>query len=109
MKGRLVTNGPDASILMGITRDSILEIARDLAIPTEVRAITVDELFQADELFFSGTAVEVTPIREIDGRAIASGSPGPMTKTLQKTFFEVVRGRRPAYRKWLTAVKSMVI
>jgi branched-chain amino acid aminotransferase len=106
--GTLVTNDRDDSILMGITRASILELARDLSIPTRVAPITVDALMNADELFFSGTAVEVTPVREVDGTVIAGGKPGPVTRRLQQTFNEVVRGNRPAYRHWLAYTKQAV-
>ncbi len=99
--GRLQTNGLDADILMGVTRDSILQIASDLEIPTRVAALTVDDLMTADELFFSGTAVEVTAIREVDGTSIGVGKPGPITLRLQQVFNEAVRGKRPEYKKWL--------
>lgn len=101
-EGAIITNGSDASILPGITRDSVLTIARDLGLPTRVRAITTEDLANADELFFSGTAVEVTPIREVDGRLIGDGSPGLITKKIQSTFFEIVEGKRPEYRAWLS-------
>ncbi len=101
--GTLVTNGEDASILMGITRESVLELARDLGIDTDLRPLSVDDLVSADELFFTGTAAEVTPIREIDGRRIGPGSPGPLTSRLRQMFTEIVSGRRPEYRRWLTS------
>ncbi len=100
--GTLVTNEVDASILMGITRDSVLTLARDLGIPALLRSITVNDLRDADELFFSGTAVEVTPIRDVDGRTIGNGKPGPITRRIQQTFFDIVEGKRPEYRNWLT-------
>ncbi len=100
--GTLVTNDADASIVLGITRDSVLTIARDLGIPVSVRAISPDDLATADELFFSGTAVEVTPIKEIDGRAIGDGHPGPITRQIQRVFFDAVHGRLPQYRRWLS-------
>jgi branched-chain amino acid aminotransferase len=99
--GRICTNDASADILMGVTRDTMLQIAKDLGIATEVRSITVDDLMTADELFFSGTAVEVTPIREIDGHIVSGGKPGPVTGRIQETFEAAVRGRRPEYRKWL--------
>jgi branched-chain amino acid aminotransferase len=107
--GRIVTNDADAGILMGVTRASILEIARDLNIGTDVRPLRVDDLLGADELFFSGTAVEVTPIREVDGHAIGQGKPGAITRRIQQTFFEAVRGRRPEYRRWLSYARQPVI
>jgi branched-chain amino acid aminotransferase len=106
--GSLVTNDADASILMGITRASILELARDLSIPARVAPISVEDVLGAEELFFSGTAVEVTPIREVDGHPIGDGKPGPITRRIQQTFNEVVRGQRPEYRKWLSFVRQPV-
>jgi branched-chain amino acid aminotransferase len=102
--GSIVTNDIDASILLGITRDSVLTIARDLGIPVVVRPISLADVQTADELFFSGTAVEVTPIKEVDGRVYGDGSPGPITKRIQKTFFDAVHGRLPQYRSWLSYV-----
>ena len=102
--GTLVTNDFDGSIVMGITRDSVLEIARDLKIPTSVRPLLPADLQTADELFFSGTAVEVTPITELDGRTLSHGKPGPVTRRLQTTFFEAVHGRLPQYQRWLSNV-----
>ncbi len=104
--GTLITNGEDASILMGITRDTVLTLARDLGIPTEIRAITVQDLKGADELFFSGTAVEITPIAEVDGYTVPA--PGPVTARLRSLFFDVVRGKRPEYRHWLAPVNQPV-
>ena len=102
--GTVITNDIDASIVMGITRDSVLTIARDLGLPVEVRPISLDDVRTADELFFSGTAVEITPIKELDDRMIGDGSPGPVTRRLQKVFFDAVHGRLPQYRKWLSVV-----
>src|SRR5579862_3792643 len=106
--GELVTNDRDASILMGVTRASILELANDLGIPTRVSPMSVEDVLAADELFFSGTAVEVTAIREIDGRAIAGGKPGPVTRRIQETFNKVVRGQLPQYRRWLAYARQPV-
>jgi branched-chain amino acid aminotransferase len=106
--GAVVTNDKDASILMGITRASVLEIARDLGIETRVAPISVEDVLGADELFFSGTAVEVTRIREIDDRVIGDGKLGPITRRLQQTFNEAVRGQRAEYRKWLSFVRQPV-
>jgi len=100
--GAIQTNDKDASILMGVTRSSVLEIARDLGIQSRVADITVDDLKTADELFFSGTAVEVTPIKEVDGRVIGDGRPGEVTRQLQTTFFDAVHGRLPQYHRWLS-------
>src|SRR6185369_1126066 len=90
--GAIVTNDKDASILMGVTRASVLEIARDLEIGTRVQPISVEDLMTADELFFTGTAVEVTAIREIDGHVVSGGKPGPVTRRIQETFNQAVRG-----------------
>lgn len=100
--GTLITNDLDASIVLGITRDSVLQIARDLAIPVTIRALTLADLQTADELFFSGTAVEITPIKDVDGRVVGDGTPGAITQRLQKTFFDAAHGRLPQYRSWLS-------
>lgn len=102
--GQVITNDADASIVYGITRDSVLTIARDLGIPVEVRPMRLTELESADELFFSGTAVEITPIKEVDGRVIGDGTPGPITRRLQTTFFDTVHGRLSQYHNWLSFV-----
>jgi branched-chain amino acid aminotransferase len=106
--GGIVTNDRDASILMGVTRASILELANDLGIPTSVAAISVEDAYGADELFFTGTAVEVTPIREVDGHVISGGKPGPITRRIQETFNAVTRGQRPEYRRWLAYAREKV-
>ena len=90
------------SVLGGVTRDTVLQIARDKGIPIEERAITRDELYVADEVFLTGTAAEVTPIREIDRRKIGGGTRGPLTALLQSAFFDVVTGRERKYEHWLT-------
>jgi branched-chain amino acid aminotransferase len=106
--GALVTNDRDASILMGVTRASILEIAGDLGIPTRVSPISVEDVLSADELFFTGTAVEVTAIREVDGRVISGGQPGAITRRIQETFNQAVRGQLPQYRRWLSFARQPV-
>ena len=96
---------PDlTSALEGITRDTIIRFAADLGIPVREKRITRDEVYIADEAFFTGTAAEVTPIREVDGRAIGSGQRGPITQRLQALYFDQVHGRREAYPEWLTLV-----
>ena len=92
------------SCLEGITRDSIFRIAADLGHEIIERRITRDEFYVADEAFFTGTAAEVVPIRELDGRQIGSGSRGPLTEALQTIYFDSVRGRDARYGSWLTAV-----
>ena len=105
----LIRNGkiytPDlASCLDGITRDAVLTMARDLGIEVIEKRITRDELYCADEAFFTGTAAEITPIRELDNRQIGIGSRGPVTEKLQSLFFDVVAGKAPQYQHWLTRV-----
>jgi branched-chain amino acid aminotransferase len=100
--GTVITNDLDASIVMGITRDSVLQIARDIGIPVAIRGLTMADLQTADEVFFSGTAVEITPIKDVDGHIVGDGMPGPVTQRLQKTFFDAVHGRLPQYRSWLS-------
>ena len=107
-KGAIHTNDKDASILMGVTRASVLEIAGDLGIQARVADISVDDVMGADELFFSGTAVEVTAIREVDGHVVGDGKPGPVTRRIQDTFNQAVRGELPHYRRWLSFVRQPV-
>jgi branched-chain amino acid aminotransferase len=102
--GTLITNDADASILLGITRDSVLTLAHDLGVPVSIRPMPLADVERADEVFFSGTAVEVMPIREIDGRTIGDGTPGPVTRRLQQAFFDAVHGRAPQYRSWLSPI-----
>ena len=96
---------PDtSSALEGITRDTLMELARDLGMTVVEKRISRDEVYLADEAFFTGTAAEVTPIREVDHRAIGSGSRGPVTEQLQSLYFDVVHGRVEKYNDWLTVV-----
>jgi branched-chain amino acid aminotransferase len=95
---------PIATVLEGITRNSIMEIAKNENLQTGEANITRDELYIADEAFLTGTASEITPIREVDGRIIGKGKPGPMTKKLQKIFFDIVSGRKKHYQSWLTYI-----
>ena len=90
------------SCLPGITRDTILTFARELEIEVIERRITRDEIYIADEAFFTGTAAEVLPIRELDGRSIGNGRRGPITEKLQSLYFDQVRGRRQAHAEWHT-------
>ncbi|SFF47851.1 branched chain amino acid aminotransferase apoenzyme [Fontimonas thermophila] len=100
-----VISTPDVtSALDGITRRSVMQLARDLGYEVRERRITRDEVYVCDEAFFTGTAAEVTPIREIDNRPIGSGSRGPITERLQKAYLDVVRGRSERYAHWLTHV-----
>jgi len=105
----IVRNGqikttPLTTILEGITRDSIIKIARDNKIPVVEERFTRDEIYIADEAFFTGTAAEVTPVREIDNRKIGIGSRGKITKKLQSIFFDIVKGKRRKYESWLTRI-----
>ncbi len=93
-----------ASALAGITRATILALARDLGLTVVSKRLTRDDIYIADEAFFTGTAAEVTPIRELDNRMIGAGSRGPVTSRLQALFFDVVGGRVPAHADWLTPV-----
>jgi branched-chain amino acid aminotransferase len=106
--GEIVTNDRDASILMGVTRASVLEIANDLGIPARVAPMSIEDVYHADELFFTGTAVEVTPIREVDGHVLCEGKPGPITSRIQDTFNAAVRAQRPEYRRWLAFARQEV-
>ena len=102
-KGILKTT-PLTSILEGITRDSIIRLANDEGIKVTEEKFTRDELYISDEAFFTGTAAEVTPIREVDGRSIGNGKPGKITKRLQSLFFDIVKGRNKKYKTWLTYI-----
>jgi len=94
---------PDlTSALEGITRETIMQLAQDAGIPVREKRITRDEVYVADEAFFTGTAAEVTPIRELDNRTIGCGGRGPITEQLQTTYFDQVYGRRSEYPHWLT-------
>jgi len=99
--GRIKTT-PNTSILPGITRDSVLIIARDREIPASEERFSRDELYMADEAFLTGTAAEVTPIREVDDRKIGRGCPGTVTRDLQQAFFDVIKGKDKKYSSWLT-------
>ena len=102
-EGALYT--PDlASCLDGITRDAVMTMARDLGIAVIEKRITRDEMYCADEAFFTGTAAEVTPIRELDDRPIGEGVRGPVTERLQSLFFDVVSGKSEKYRRWLSYI-----
>jgi len=95
---------PLTSILEGITRDSIMQIAREIKIPLKEERFTRDEVYIADEAFFTGTAAEITPIREVDGRKIGLGKRGKITEKLQRIFFEIVKGKNKKYESWLTRI-----
>jgi branched-chain amino acid aminotransferase len=102
--GKLHTPDLSSGALNGITRDTIITFANELKISVTERRITRDEVYIADEAFFTGTAAEVTPIRELDNRTIGTGSRGPVTTKLQAMFFDAVNGRTPSKKSWLTKV-----
>ncbi len=102
VKNGILKTTPLTSILEGITRDSILTIAKESGIETREERFTRDEMYLADEAFFTGTAAEVTPIRELDGRTIGEGKRGRITEKLQSIYFDVVKGKSHKYKSWLT-------
>ncbi len=104
--GKLYTNAEDSSILMGITRETLIQLARDLGFRVKVGRLSVGQLLSADEAFFTGTASEVTPIRELDHRVVGPGGRGPITEKLQAAYMDVVHGRSPQYKSWLTYVNE---
>ena len=103
-EGKLYTPALDVA-LDGITRRSVIAIAEEMGLPVIEKRITRDELYAADEVFFTGTAAEVTPIREIDNREIGIGERGPITTEIQQRYFDIVQGKNPKYDHWLTYVK----
>ena len=105
----IVRNGvlktpPLTAILEGITRNSVIDLARQLGLTVRETVFSRDELYIADEVFFTGTAAELTPIREVDNRKIGGGFPGPVTHKLQQAFFRIVQGKDDAYKSWLTFI-----
>ena len=94
------------TVLDGITRKTIIQLAKDLDIETLERNISVDEVYECDEAFFTGTAAEVTPIIEVDDNKINNGLPGPVTKQLQANYFNLIRGKHDKYNEWLTRVEK---
>lgn len=104
--GVLLTPPVSTSILAGITRDSVLTLASDLGIPTKETALSRDLLYLTDEIFLTGTAAEITPVRSVDKITIGEGRPGPLTKRIQDAFFQLVRGEAPDPRGWLTDARS---
>jgi branched-chain amino acid aminotransferase len=107
IKGGVVyTPDLSAGALNGITRNTVFAICRDLGLTLVEKRITRDEVYIADEAFFTGTAAEVTPIRELDRVELGSGSRGPVTEKIQAAFFDIVNGRNPKYAEWLTRVAA---
>jgi len=106
--GVLLTTGVDGTILSGITRASIITIARDLGIPVDAHPIPREMLYTADEVFFTGTAAEVTPVRSVDRITVGAGVTGPVTRALQTRFLDTVHGRVADEHGWLTHVRAVV-
>lgn len=102
--GRVRTTPSGASILVGITRDSVCTLLQDSGTPVTFDRFTRDEVYLADEVFLTGTAAEVTPIREVDDRRIGTGKPGPVTRKVQELFFSIIRGENSKYQGWLEVV-----
>jgi branched-chain amino acid aminotransferase len=103
-KGIIYTPDLSCSILEGITRDSVITLAREAGLTVVEERITRDQLWLADEVFFTGTAAEVTPVREVDNRTVGDGTVGPITKRVQARFFEVARGNDTSHPEWLTRI-----
>ncbi|MEM6572243.1 MAG: branched-chain amino acid transaminase [Planctomycetota bacterium] len=106
--GKIVTPPVGNSILVGITRGMVIELARSLGIEVVEARVPRESVFFSDELFMTGTAAEITPIRSVDGREIEGGAPGPITARLQEAFFGLVRGEAPDPNGWLTHVEGAV-
>ena len=105
VKGGVVyTPDLSAGALNGITRDTVVHVCKDLGLELVQKRITRDEVYICDEAFFTGTAAEVTPIRELDRIEIGAGSRGPITEKIQSAFFDIVNGRNPKYARWLAKV-----
>jgi branched-chain amino acid aminotransferase len=103
--GKLVTPSPSDNVLIGITRDTVMRLARDeLGVETVERSIDRSEMYTADECFMTGTAAHVTAVVEVDRRLIGNGRTGEITSRLQKLYFDVIRGNNPKYADWCTAV-----
>ena len=102
VKGGVIKTPPPTSILKGITRDAVITIAHDKGMQVVEQRFTRDELYAADEAFFTGTAAEITPIREVDDRGIGEGKRGPVTESIQNTFFDAVQGKEERYKGWLS-------
>jgi branched-chain amino acid aminotransferase len=105
-KGKLSTPPVASSILAGVTRTLVMQLARDVDIPVVEQHLPRETLYTADEAFLTGTAAEVTPIRSVDGLPVGDGKRGPLTKALQQTFFSIVRGQAEDRHGWLTAVRT---
>lgn len=109
INGVVYTPGAWTSILLGITRDSVLTILKDMGFEIRFEPLARDMLYLADELFFTGTAVEITPIRSVDRLPVGAGKPGPVTRAVQDEFFGIVSGQKPDRYGWLTHVSQFAI
>ena len=98
---------PSAAILAGITRDTVITLLREQGVEVREEAIARDELYIADEVFLTGTAAEITPVRDIDHRKIGRGEAGPVTRRLQESFFSVVKGNDTKHNDWLAFLRSV--
>ncbi|TAL94648.1 MAG: branched-chain-amino-acid transaminase, partial [Rhodanobacter sp.] len=107
-KGKLLTPPSSAGILAGITRDSVLSLAADLGVPAEERDLPREALYSADEVFMTGTAAEITPVRSVDRKPVGNGMPGPVTRALQQAFFGLFDGHTKDHRGWLDLVSAVV-
>ena len=105
--GVIATPPQTASILDGITRKAVLQIARDLGVEVVERDLARSELYLADEVFFSGTAAELVPVREVDDHAVGTGRPGEVTRAVQQAYEDALRGRTERYREWLDPVPAL--
>jgi branched-chain amino acid aminotransferase len=105
--GTLYTPGLESDILLGITRLSVLQIAKDLGYPVVEKLIGVNELLTADEVFFSGTYAEIAPVREVSHYVVGDGRPGPVTRDIMEVFYRAIHGEEPKYASWLTPVPSV--
>lgn len=105
--GTVYTPGLESDILLGVTRMSVIQIAKDLGYPVVEKLIGVNELLTADEAFFSGTYAEIAPIREISHYAIGDGRPGTVTRDIMEVFYRAIRGQEPKYASWLTPVPAL--
>ncbi len=105
--GELFTNAEDSSILMGITRETLIYLATEMGITIHIGKLSLGQLFNADEAFFCGTASEVTPICEVDSRSIGNGKSGQLTQKIQKIYIDIVHGKTDKYTHWLTFVENL--
>ena len=103
--GIFYTNDKNANILMGITRETVLSLIKDLGMQYKIQDISLDDLYSADEAFFTGSASEVTPIRKIDDHEFGDGTAGKLTLEIQSLYYDIVRGKKPEYDSWLSYVK----